>query len=426
MDLEVIGGSRHLQELGARRILDEQGHVPLRRIRPDHRLLRAHRVEQSPADPLQERLRLHAVPGVAVAAAHPLADPVGLFLKAQQVQHHERLAGVGGRERLDLFACRVRWHETLRQRYPVDRQRSGQYGDTPREMSAPDPSPQVLIAGAGPTGLLLASELERRGVPSLLVDALDAPRGWDRATVVHSRSMEIFEALGLAEPFLDQGVKTRAARFHSAGHVIGELNLELVDSRYPFDLGISEEVTESVLTAHLEQHGGSVTRSTKLVALEQRDEGVLVTLERDGESTQLEVPWVVGCDGLHSVVRDFIGVEFEGTDIAAPWAVFDAAVDGWDDEYDVAAAFLDTPTVILTPLPGHRWRVYQRPESDATDLVAGATEAVRRYKPRSSSWTSRIPPVSNVTPAWPRPSARDASCSPAMRPTRARRPRATG
>ena len=54
----------------------------------------------------------------------------------------------------------------------------------------------MLVVGAGPTGLLLAAELERRDVECLLIDALDAPRGWDRATVVHERSLEIFEALG--------------------------------------------------------------------------------------------------------------------------------------------------------------------------------------------------------------------------------------
>src|SRR5919106_24118 len=72
------------------------------------------------------------------------------------------------------------------------------------EMS--DPNSQVLVVGAGPTGLLLAAELERRGVPCLLIDALDAPRGWDRATVVHARSMEIFEALGLEDRLLAEGV----------------------------------------------------------------------------------------------------------------------------------------------------------------------------------------------------------------------------
>ena len=61
-----------------------------------------------------------------------------------------------------------------------------------------DPSPQVLVVGAGPTGLLLTAELARRDVSCLLIDALDAPQGWDRATVVHERSLEIFEALGIA------------------------------------------------------------------------------------------------------------------------------------------------------------------------------------------------------------------------------------
>src|SRR5687767_9463583 len=77
---------------------------------------------------------------------------------------------------------------------------------TPSSPAMPDASAQVVVVGAGPTGLLLAAELERRDVACLLIDALDAPRGWDRATVVHPRSMEVFEALGLVERFLDQGV----------------------------------------------------------------------------------------------------------------------------------------------------------------------------------------------------------------------------
>ena len=84
-------------------------------------------------------------------------------------------------------------------------------------------STQVLVVGAGPTGLLLAVELARRDVPCLLIDALDAPRGWDRATVVHERSLEIFEGLGFTDRLVAQGVKTRGARFHSDGEVLAEL-----------------------------------------------------------------------------------------------------------------------------------------------------------------------------------------------------------
>ncbi len=244
-----------------------------------------------------------------------------------------------------------------------------------------NPSPQVLVVGAGPTGLLLTVELERRGVDTLLIDALDAPRGWDRATVVHPRSMEIFEALGLADRFLEEGVRTRAARFRSDGETLGELNLALADSRYNFDLGISEEVTESVLTSFLERLGGAVTRSTRLIGLEPRPDGVRATLEQGGERSEVLASWVVACDGFHSAVRELLGIDFPGTDVAAPWAVFDATLEGWDEEFDVVAAYLDARPVILTPLPGRRWRVYMRPSSDTSDLESDAAQVIHRYKP---------------------------------------------
>jgi 2-polyprenyl-6-methoxyphenol hydroxylase-like FAD-dependent oxidoreductase len=244
-----------------------------------------------------------------------------------------------------------------------------------------DPSPQVLVVGAGPTGLLLAAELERRDVRCTLIDALDAPRGWDRATVVHSRSLEILEALGIADRFLAEGVRIRAARFHSDGELLGELDLDLTGSRYGFDLGLSEEVTESVLTDYLAAQGGAVTRSTRLVGLEPGEDAVTATLERAGQRRAVVVQWVVGCDGLHSAVRQAVGIEFPGSDIEALWAVFDATLEGWNDDYDVVSAHLDQPPVILTPLPGRRWRVYLRPTSETSDLVAEAGQVLRRYAP---------------------------------------------
>ena len=109
----------------------------------------------------------------------------------------------------------------------------------------------VLIVGAGPTGLLLAAELCRRDVGCLLVDEHSAPLSWDRATVVHPRSLEVFESLGILEPLLAQGVKQRVARLHSVGSVLGEIDLSICGSRYGFNIGISEEVTESILAEYL-------------------------------------------------------------------------------------------------------------------------------------------------------------------------------
>jgi 2-polyprenyl-6-methoxyphenol hydroxylase-like FAD-dependent oxidoreductase len=239
----------------------------------------------------------------------------------------------------------------------------------------------VLVVGAGPTGLLLASELHRRGVGCRLIDARPQQLQWDRATVVHPRSLEVFESLGLIEPFLAAGTKQRGARLHSEGSVIGELDLAACGSRYGFNLGISEQVTESILTDHLCRHGGDVDRAAQLVALEDRADGIVAGIERDGVREEVSAQWVVGCDGLHSMTRELGGIELAGHDIPQPWAVFDATLEPWPDPYDVNLVYLDEISVILTALPERRWRVYLRPSSPDSDLVADAVSTIGRYHP---------------------------------------------
>ena len=247
-----------------------------------------------------------------------------------------------------------------------------------------DERTSVLVVGAGPTGLLLAAELRRRDVPCELIDAQPAPLPWDRATVMHPRSLELFESLGLAERLLDVGTPQRGARVHSAGEVLGAFDLAACGSRYGFNLGISEEVTESVLTDYLRALGGEVHRSSRLVGLTTRPDGITAEIDRDGSRGTVEAEWIVGCDGLHSPTRDGAGLLLQGHDIAAPWAVFDATLDGWTDVYDLTFVYLDELPVILTALPGRRWRVYLRPSSPESDLVADAASTLSRYSPQAS------------------------------------------
>ena len=242
----------------------------------------------------------------------------------------------------------------------------------------------VLVVGAGPTGLLLAAELQRRGVACELIDSLPAPNHWDRATVVHPRSIELFESLGLAGRFLDAGTPQRGAKIHSDGDVLGAFDLTNCGSRYPFSLGVSEEVTESILTDYLHDQGGEVTRSSRLVGLTQRDDCVVAEIERDGTKYLVEAGWVVGCDGLHSPTREESRIGFEGHDLTAPWAVFDATLQGWNEVFDLTFVYLDAIPVILTALPGRRWRVYLRPSSPESDLVADAAATLRPYYPDAS------------------------------------------
>jgi 2-polyprenyl-6-methoxyphenol hydroxylase-like FAD-dependent oxidoreductase len=242
----------------------------------------------------------------------------------------------------------------------------------------------VLVVGAGPTGLLLAAELQRREVPCVLIDERSGPQHWDRATVVHPRSLELFESLGLSERFLDVGTPQRGAKVHSSGDVLGAFDLSGCGSSYPYSLGVSEEVTESILTEYLGAQGGEVARSSRLIGLTARADGVTAEVDRDGERIQMDASWVVGCDGLHSPTREGSGIGFDGHELAAPWAVFDATLDPWTEVFDLTFVYLEAVPVILTALPGRRWRVYLRPSSPESDLVADATSTIRRYYPSVS------------------------------------------
>jgi hypothetical protein len=92
----------------------------------------------------------------------------------------------------------------------------------------------------------------------------------------------------------------------------------------------------------------------------------------------------VGCDGLHSVTRDASGIGFDGHDLAAPWAVFDATLDGWTEVFDLTFVYLDAVPIILTALPDRRWRAYLRPSAPDSDLVAEASSTIHRYHPSVS------------------------------------------
>lgn len=250
----------------------------------------------------------------------------------------------------------------------------------------------VLVVGAGPTGLFVAAELIRRGVECLLIDAHDRPMEWDRATVVHPRSLEIFDSLGILEPLLKAGIKQRRALIYVGGDVLGEISLDLCGSRYPFNIGISEEVTEEILTDYLARQGGKVTRATKLVGLHAREDGVLATIEHEGVAIDIFAHWVIGCDGYHSAVRTLTGIEQDGHDIAEPWAVFDAGVADWPYSFEANYVYLDEVPVILTALPGKRWRVYLRPSSPESDIVDDALGTLRCYLP-----AARLEGIANPT-----------------------------
>jgi 2-polyprenyl-6-methoxyphenol hydroxylase-like FAD-dependent oxidoreductase len=201
---------------------------------------------------------------------------------------------------------------------------------------------------------------------------------------VHPRSLQIFEALGIVDKLLDVGCRQRVIKVFSDRKMLGEIDLSTSGSVYGFNLGLSEEVTESALTDYLHSQGGEVTRSSRLVGFTSHADEVIAEIDNDGKRYQVSACWVVGCDGIRSATRELTGIEFEGHKYAKQWAVFDTTIDGWNDTYEGIFAYHDLLPIILTAIPGNRWRVYLRPSSDDSDLVADATATLRMYVPSAS------------------------------------------
>jgi 2-polyprenyl-6-methoxyphenol hydroxylase-like FAD-dependent oxidoreductase len=175
-------------------------------------------------------------------------------------------------------------------------------------------SDPIIVVGAGPVGLTAAGELARRGVPVRIIDQREAPTDQSRAIVVHSRSLEMFERIGVVDEIIAAGVRTDAMEMHADGKLIIRIELSLVDSHYPYSVTLAQTETERILTGALSGHGVSVERGVTLTALEQDAEGVRVTLRHpDGHDEVATCPWLVGADGAHSDVRHQVGSALAGS-----------------------------------------------------------------------------------------------------------------
>jgi 2-polyprenyl-6-methoxyphenol hydroxylase-like FAD-dependent oxidoreductase len=164
----------------------------------------------------------------------------------------------------------------------------------------------VIVAGGGPTGLMLASELRLHGVHALVLEKLAEPTGQSRALGLHVRSVEVMDQRGLLDRFL-----TVSERF-SVGCLFAAIVKpwpDRVDTAHPYGLSIPQAVTDRLLAERATELGAEVRRGCELVGLSQDEDGVTVEL---ADGTQLRSRYLAGCDGGRSTVREQLGVGFPG------------------------------------------------------------------------------------------------------------------
>jgi 2-polyprenyl-6-methoxyphenol hydroxylase-like FAD-dependent oxidoreductase len=240
----------------------------------------------------------------------------------------------------------------------------------------------VLIVGAGPTGLVVAIELARRGVPFHLIDRRPEPTNWSQAIFIKSRTLEILTTLGLRDQFYEHGQIVRKVEAYSDEAKMAAYDFDGLDTAFPHILSIPEEETIRLLTNKLAKLGGTIERGAEFVSLSQNENHVSAKLKcgMRGEY-YLEARFVVGADGYHSAIRDAIGDDFEGQDYPELWGVFDTELSNWNHDRDTVCAQLAAPIVIPFPLGERHWRVYFRTETSDGDILFRVVNRLRVVSP---------------------------------------------
>jgi 2-polyprenyl-6-methoxyphenol hydroxylase-like FAD-dependent oxidoreductase len=200
---------------------------------------------------------------------------------------------------------------------------------------------EVLIVGAGPTGLTLAASLAQLGVGHVLIECEQGPHMGLRAPGMQPRGLEYLDRIDVAQGLVDVGFHGSALRVQDGTRTLLRVDYEHLDTPYPFILMNPQSVTEGHLERRLTALGGTVHRRHRLLSWREEHPGVLATVAGpDGTMRAVQARYLVGCDGLHSGVRAAAGIEFPGEAPEQLFAVADVRL--WGNPVGTGARELAT------------------------------------------------------------------------------------
>ncbi|GAA1452674.1 FAD-dependent monooxygenase [Nocardiopsis tropica] len=229
-------------------------------------------------------------------------------------------------------------------------------------MSAPGPHPQVLVVGAGPTGLAAACTLLQNGVPCRVVERRAGVAEEPKALILWSGALEVLRRLGVHERVIGQSLPLASASYFSGGRRIGGVRFGgLEGTAFPGPVCLPQPGTEQALYDRLLELGGSVEWSTQVHSADPAGEGVRVVLGPSGDPDSREevsAAWVVAADGSRSAVRESLGVAFEGDTYDRVFLLSDGVVSGPVPEKEAQYHLTPDGVLVIVPLPGGGHRVF--------------------------------------------------------------------
>jgi 2-polyprenyl-6-methoxyphenol hydroxylase-like FAD-dependent oxidoreductase len=220
----------------------------------------------------------------------------------------------------------------------------------------------VLVVGAGPTGLMLGNQLVRRGVRTRIIDRHAGPSLETRALGVQARTLEIYAQLGVVDRALELGKRGTGANIWAQGRKMARVPLGETGRNatpYPFILILGQDDNERILGDRLRDFGASVEWNTELIGLDQQPDRVKASLRLpDGSEQTIAASWVAGCDGARSAVRTLNGIDFPGAPYEHVFFVADAEVTGSMVPDEINAYLWRDGFHLLFPMRGKdHWRI---------------------------------------------------------------------
>jgi 2-polyprenyl-6-methoxyphenol hydroxylase-like FAD-dependent oxidoreductase len=236
----------------------------------------------------------------------------------------------------------------------------------------------VLIAGAGPVGLVTAMKLARAGIPVAVVDSEPAIRDEPRAAVYHSPIVERFDRLGLLEDLKTVGVVKQTYHYWNIQHeLLGHLSFSVLrpeDTAYPYNLHLGQPTLAAVILRHLLRVPGAEVRwNTRLVGVRQNDHEVTATVETaGGERQDLRARWLIGADGAHSGVRRALNLRLQGVTYPEWFVATNVRFDFGAHGYGTSNIVLDPDHWAIIPIIDQTglWRCTYREEGSFSEEEA--------------------------------------------------------
>jgi 2-polyprenyl-6-methoxyphenol hydroxylase-like FAD-dependent oxidoreductase len=220
----------------------------------------------------------------------------------------------------------------------------------------------ILVVGAGPTGLMLANQLIRRGIRALIIDRHAGPSIETRALGVQARTLEIYSQLGIVDRALELGKRGTGGNIWAEGQRRARVALSDVGEKvtpYPFLLVLGQDDNERIMGDHLRELGCSVQWNTELVSLTQQADSVTAVLKMpDGSRRNIVAAWVAGCDGARSAVRESSGITFAGAPYEHVFFVADTELTGTMVPDELNVYLFRDGFHLLFPMRGKdHWRI---------------------------------------------------------------------